>query len=373
MSDEIMLIFNFYGDEISIKCNIKEKLRNIIDAFCKMKKINLDYIDLMHDGFLVNKNDKKITIESIVSRLDLYERRVFILVFTIKQFYVLIVFSHLNEIHKEKKSRNCCIDEIFNEYLSKKKINRDKVILKYKNKQFNLSQTIDEFTEKNGIDLNSEEIVEIKFDVVDKIEVNTIKNNSNYINNNSQIYNSIHINTHANIPNNNIQYNTQTNNNLFYISQINELKRQLNEEKSKNQILVQQNTELNNIINNLKNNINNYEKRIKLLEKEIKNFNSDINSLNNSTNSIKYLRPGERILTVNFVSMGFQDIGHYSLACKNTDKFVKLEEKLNNDFKQLNNHDTYLEANGRRIKRFKTLDENNIKSNDIINIFVIDN
>ena len=70
--------------------------------------------------------------------------------------------------------------------------------------------------------------------------------------------------------------------------------------------------------------------------------------------------------------MGFQEIGHYSLACKNTDRFIKLEEKLNDDFKQLNNYETYFMVNGQRIKRFKTLDENNIKSNDIVTIFLID-
>ena len=250
------------------------------------------------------------------------------------------------------------IDEIFNKYLLEKKINRNNIILKYKNKQINLSQTLIQFISEQNIKYNkADDNIEIKFDVVDY---------------NSQIYNSFHINTQANIPYYSNQYNAQVNNNSFYINQINELKRQLNEEKSKNQILFQKNTELNNIINNLKNNITNYEKKIKLLEKEIKNYKSDINSLNNSTNSIKYLRPGERILTVNFVSMGFQEIGHYSLACKNTDRFIKLEEKLNDDFKQLNNYETYFMVNGQRIKRFKTLDENNIKSNDIVSIFLID-
>ena len=105
-------------------------------------------------------------------------------------------------MHKEKKDVNCCIDEIFNEYLSKKKINRDKVILKYKNKQLNLSQTISEFIEKNGVQINSE--ADIKFDVVD-LEANTSKNNSNHINNNSQIYNNFRIKTYAGIQNNNIQ------------------------------------------------------------------------------------------------------------------------------------------------------------------------
>ena len=77
-------------------------------------------------------------------------------------------------------------------------------------------------------------------------------------------------------------------------------------------------------------------------------------------------------MTVNFVSMGINDIGHYSLPCKNTDLFVRLEEKLNNDYPQLKNHETYFEVQTRRIKRFKTLEENNIKSNDIINIFIAD-
>ena len=84
------------------------------------------------------------------------------------------------------------------------------------------------------------------------------------------------------------------------------------------------------------------------------------------------MRPGEKIFSVNFVSMGFQDIGHYSLVCKNTDLFVRLEEKLNNDYTQLKDKETYFMVNGRRIKRFKTLDENQIKSNDVINLFLID-
>ena len=84
------------------------------------------------------------------------------------------------------------------------------------------------------------------------------------------------------------------------------------------------------------------------------------------------LKPGEKIMTINFVSMGIQDIGHFSLPCKNTDIFVRLEEKLNNEFPKLKDSETYFEVNGRRIKRFKTLDENKIKSNDIINIFLID-
>ena len=77
-------------------------------------------------------------------------------------------------------------------------------------------------------------------------------------------------------------------------------------------------------------------------------------------------------MAVNFVSMGHNDIGHYNLMCKNFDLFVRLEERLYEDFPQFKEYETYFEVNGKRIKRFKTLEQNNIKTNDIINIFTID-
>ena len=51
---------------------------------------------------------------------------------------------------------------------------------------------------------------------------------------------------------------------------------------------------------------------------------------------------------------------------------MRLEEKLNNDFPNLKDQETYFIVNGNRIKRFKTLDENKIKVNDVINVFVND-
>ena len=78
-------------------------------------------------------------------------------------------------------------------------------------------------------------------------------------------------------------------------------------------------------------------------------------------------------MALNFVSIGVQGINNYNLICKNTDLFVKLEERLYEDFPQPKEHDTYFEVKTRRIKRFKTLKDNNIKTNDVINVFIIDN
>ena len=132
---------------------------------------------------------------------------------------------------------------------------------------------------------------------------------------------------------------------------------------------------MNNTIINLNNQINNYINQIQLLQNQIHNYNSNNlnnNSINNNYINAGSVRPGEKIFSVNFVSMGFQDIVNYSIVCKNTDLFVRLEEKLNNDYPQLKDKETYFLVNGRRIKRFKTIEENQIKGNDIINLFLID-
>ena len=78
-------------------------------------------------------------------------------------------------------------------------------------------------------------------------------------------------------------------------------------------------------------------------------------------------------MSINFVSMGNQDIGHYSLVCKNTDLFVRIEERLYEDFPDFKEYETYFEVRTKRIKRFKTLDENKIKNGDVINVFIYGN
>ena len=96
-------------------------------------------------------------------------------------------------------------------------------------------------------------------------------------------------------------------------------------------------------------------------------------SRNNNTKlnrNITYINPGEKIKTINFVSIGVNDIGHYSLPCKNTDLFVTLEERLYNDFPQFKEYETFFMVKGKRIKRFKNLDENNIRNNDVVSIFI---
>ena len=183
---------------------------------------------------------------------------------------------------------------------------------------------------------------------------------------------------------------------------INELERQLKEEKEKNKNLIIENKNLIIENKNLKEKIitlNKENDQIKELKKTINKLNIELNKIkelkqklendltqkdseiqnlltqiNNKKNyyDTSSMRPGDKIKGVNFVSMGSNDIGHYNLVCKNRDLFVRLQERLYEDFPQFKNYETYFEVNGKRIKRFQTLEQNKIKTNDIINIFTID-
>ena len=183
------------------------------------------------------------------------------------------------------------------------------------------------------------------------------------------------------------------NNNSLYESQIRELNKQLNDEKNKNQSYINTINGLNAQINMYKsqlneeknknqtyiNTINGLNETISFLKKQLtdeknKNKNNfhNMNQLNNNR-EITYINSGEKIMAINFVSMGNQDITNYNIICKNTDLFVRLEEKLYQDFPQFKDYETYFEVRTKRIKRFKTIEENDIRSNDVISVFRINN
>ena len=170
------------------------------------------------------------------------------------------------------------------------------------------------------------------------------------------------------------------NKNIENISQIEELKKQLNDEKNKNKKLLYENQNMKEKIKQLNLEIGKLkllEDKIKFLEKNIIEKNIEIQKFKignyiKPDDSIQSIHPGEKIIGVNFVSMGNQVIGHYNIVCKNTDIFIRLEEKLYNDFPQFKDYETYFTIKTKRIKRFKTLDENNIQNNDVVNVFIID-
>ena len=112
----------------------------------------------------------------------------------------------------------------------------------------------------------------------------------------------------------------------------------------------------------MNNKLLNYEKKIEELNNQIKEKNNEINILKNkySDDEFKEILPGEKIISVLFTSSDYKI--NYSLPCKDSTLFVKMEEKLYEEFPEYKETDNYFLVNGNKVKRFKTIKENNIKN-----------
>ena len=152
----------------------------------------------------------------------------------------------------------------------------------------------------------------------------------------------------------------------------------LNEERNKNRILLEELnnektkvTKLNDKIQTYKNSYNHKLEKIKELKELIKSKNSEINYLKIFNNEHSSIKLGEKIISIFFTSIS-QGIISFSISCKNTDTFAKVEEKIYDKYPQYKDCNTYLTVNGNIIKRFKTLEENRIKDGNFIIINVYD-
>ena len=119
-------------------------------------------------------------------------------------------------------------------------------------------------------------------------------------------------------------------------------------------------------INDLKMQLKNKEKTIELLNTQLSDKINDLNNIKNQVNNnnnddlINNINPGEKIIAALFISSD-QKIT-YSIPCKNTTSFVRIEEKLYEEYPEYKETDNYFLHNGSVIKRFKTIEENQIKS-----------
>ena len=169
------------------------------------------------------------------------------------------------------------------------------------------------------------------------------------------------------------------------------LSTELNIEKNNNQKLYQRIKELEIIINikdeqNLKEKsiieIGNQEKNlINELNDKLKNLNANLNNNLNKdkinelleeirikdkiiSNYPAQLSEGEKLISVIFVS-SHQKL-HYSVICKNTDKFSKIENMLYDEYPEYSGSENHFLVNGNKVNKFKSLEYNKIKNNDII-------
>ena len=110
---------------------------------------------------------------------------------------------------------------------------------------------------------------------------------------------------------------------------------------------------------NLNNNNNDKDKIIELLNEKLNMKDKEIKELKKSNNI-------ENLMTVIFYSTD-QKI-HYSLICKKTDKFNKIENELFEAYPECQDSEYLYIANGQKIKRFKTLEENKITNSQVITL-----
>ena len=108
------------------------------------------------------------------------------------------------------------------------------------------------------------------------------------------------------------------------------------------------------------------------MEDKVNDLNNTINKLRQVKNDIIKKYENEKLISVLFVTQGTHDIFNYSMACRPTDLFSSLEERLYKDFPKYKNIKKIFMVHANRIAETKTLEENKIKNNDIISIFTIE-
>ena len=123
---------------------------------------------------------------------------------------------------------------------------------------------------------------------------------------------------------------------------------------------------LNEQLNNFKKKENSLQIELNQKTTEIENLKVQIEKLKskNMQTNLEYINPGEKILAILFNSID-QKVNK-AIACKNTDIFVRIEEILYEDYPEYKDVNTYFTVGGKIIKRFKSIQENNIKYSDII-------
>lgn len=113
------------------------------------------------------------------------------------------------------------------------------------------------------------------------------------------------------------------------------------------------------------------EKKYEECSKSLKELNIERN--NEDEFSITSLKPGEKIIAINFMTLGNQDIVHYCIAGKNTNRFSLLLTKFYKDYPLYKNKKLRFMLDTKIIENLdQTLEEIGIKYNSIISIIEID-
>ena len=109
-------------------------------------------------------------------------------------------------------------------------------------------------------------------------------------------------------------------------------------------------------------------KQIEIKDNEINKFTNEINNF--KTVILFEIKKGEELLSIIFYSTDSKI--HYSFICKNTKRFSEVESRLYKIYPTYEEGENCFYANGPKIKKTKTLEENQIKNSDVIMILPIE-
>ena len=179
--------------------------------------------------------------------------------------------------------------------------------------------------------------------------------------------------------NNNNNSNIQNNKNENEIEKLKEDIIKLNNEnsslKDENQRLKIEIQKLKSELKTNNQNLEAYRLKINELNLLLTNKDNEINNLNNEMKNLQLNNNRNEYININeILNIKFKSIDQkvdMPIICQKDDKFVIIEEKLYDKYPELKDFNTYFTVNGRTIKRFKSMSENDIRNNDkiLLNIY----
>ena len=375
---------------LSRKITSKEKPSiNLLEMINKKENIDPKYVFIYE---VIFTNEKILNFKI---NLDNYKN------ISLDEFKIIInkKIKSINEKYPTTKKLTTYV-QINKEFIEFCEAN-DNFLIKYFNKKENKNLIEQKIKENNQNNENNNEDIEIN----DDNKINDDKLDNNKINEDNKIVNNIKKTNIFKKENPNIiRERNNSNKRIIYYKadtfsiigndcKTNELKQKLNNVQIKNGNLLEKINQLENEIKKEKNKNNELEINLAKLIKELENQKKinkkyeDISKIDVKKSTIYEtilkkdkeienlklklsrfpfeLNEGEKLMSVIFSSKE-EDI-LYSIICKNTDKFSKIENiflEKNIEYADIDYY--FSHKNNNKIKRMKSLEENKIYNNDII-------
>jgi len=302
-----------------------------------LNNMNENYININNSNNLEKNNLNKINNNSFQNNMD-------------------INYINMNNVNNMNINNLYNMNNMNMMNLNNRTNNLNENCINMNNKNMNINNLIN--MNNNNITNNSNNMI-----CMNKNFINMNNNNLNNINNNN-------INNMNNMKENYINMNNMNNININfgYRNNINQFN-QINNLGNQTMDLARQNFELNKEIEKLRYELDSEKNINKNLEEKLIKNQILLNEKDAEIAKLKLrnsfeLSEGEKLISITFIS--FDESILYSIICKNTYKFIEIENMLYDKYIEYKNKNNIFLFNGKSINPNKTLEENNIKNGDII-------